>query len=105
MNIPFSYYFNSPIRIVLLLSIAGFFLEFKPSEPYLTKYLKYVKGFNNDQLDLDIYPIYTYAYFAFILPSGFLSEFIGYKSVVLVGILLREMTRLILLYSDSIYHF
>lgn len=87
-----------------MLSIAGFFLEFKPSEPFLTNYLIQNKGLTNDQVGKDVYPISVYSYFAFILPVGFLSEFIGYKNVVILGVVARELTRILLLWSEGLFN-
>lgn len=42
-------------RIVFWLTVAGFFLEFKPSEPFLTNYLIENKGLTNAQVDQDMY--------------------------------------------------
>jgi len=49
-----------------------------------------------------IYPLWTYAYFAFLLPVGMLSEGIGYKATVMIGMIARETTRAILIFESSL---
>ena len=45
--------------------LGDLFQELKPSEPYLTPYLIVDKGFANDEVANEIYPLWTYSYLVF----------------------------------------
>jgi solute carrier family 19 (thiamine transporter), member 2/3 len=89
-------------RFVLLLCISGFFLSLKPSEPFLTPFLTQDKGVTDQELNDDIYPVWTYSYFACLLPVGVLAELFGYRIMIVAGIVAREVTRVLLLYSNGL---
>jgi MFS family permease len=73
-----------------------------PSEAFLTKYLKDDKHLSDEQLDNYVWPADTYSTFVFLLPVGFLAEVWGYRSVIALGMLFRELTRMILLFADGL---
>ena len=110
---------------LFLLCAVGFFVNFQPSEPFLTQFL--LENKNLSEADLDTYvcnaepsvlclasilrfggvcryvwPVDTYGSFLFLLPVGLLAEKIGYLKVILLGVLAREATRMILLFADSV---
>ncbi|EER09538.1 conserved hypothetical protein [Perkinsus marinus ATCC 50983] len=80
-----------------------FFLAFKPSEPHLTTYLRETKGFTDDQINSQIYPWSTYACIPFLLIGGLLSEFIGYKFMLILGAMGRLTTRILLLFGTTVF--
>lgn len=51
------------LQISLILSVFGFFREFRPSEPFVTEFLTSEKWRNitEDQVNFEVYPIGTYA--------------------------------------------
>ena len=68
--------------VILPICLFGFFRAFKPSEPFLFRYLRQDLGFSDDQINNEIFPIWTYSY-ACLLPVAFLfTEFIGFKYVM-----------------------
>ena len=75
----------------------------QPSEPFLTRYLQEYKGISDRDLDDYVWPFDTYGSFLFLVPVGLLAEMIGYRKTIFVGLVLREMTRIILLYAPGIY--
>jgi len=79
----------------------GFFVDFKPSEPFLVPYLIDVKKFTNEQVEQDIFPVWTYSYFVSIVICGLVSEVLQYKPVLIVGSFARLATRLILIFGTS----
>jgi MFS family permease len=91
-----------PWGATLRLSLIAFLLNFLPSEPYLTKYLKDNKHLSDEQLDNDVWPADTYASFVFLLPAGLLAERYGYRKVILGSFLIRECTRAILVFGEGV---
>jgi len=86
----------------LRLALLGFLLNMKPSEPFLTDYLLNVKNFTDTELAVDVWPWSTFGAFIFLLPFGVLAELIGSRAVIFIGILCREVTRVMLIYSSSL---
>lgn len=80
----------------------GFFIDFKPSEPFLVPYLIDVKGFSNDTIEQKIFPIWTYAYFVSVVICGLISEALQYKPILVLGSFARVATRLILIFGSSL---
>jgi MFS family permease len=80
----------------------GFFVSCQPSEPYLTQYLRTDKNITEDQLDNTVWPYDTYGFFVFLLPAGILAELVGYRGVILLGLVCREATRVVLLYAQGV---
>eukprot|EP00808_Paulinella_micropora_P007839 g11506.t1 len=85
------------------LCLVGFLVNCQPSEPYLTSYLLEVKGLTEVQLDNQVWPWDTYSAFLFLLPAGLLAESLGYKTVVLIGLLARQATRIILIWGQGVF--
>ena len=86
----------------LRLCLMGFIVNFKPSEPFLTRYLLEVKGLSEHELATRVWPFSTWGAFAFMLPAGLLAESLGSRSVILCGLLFRESTRILLLYGEGV---
>jgi len=87
---------------VWTLCLVGFFVNCQPSEAYLTLYLKSVKQLTSEQLDNDVWPYDTYGSFAFLIPVGILAEMCGYRITIGIGLLCRELTRVLLLWSSGV---
>jgi thiamine transporter 2/3 len=79
-----------------------FLLEFKPSEPFIEPYLRYYKGFTKEQVNVDIFSVWTYSYLAFAFLFGPLTEMGTYRVVIIVGALARLSTRFLLLFGESV---
>ena len=78
-----------------------FLINCKPSEPFLALYLTRDKGLSEATLDVDVWPYATHGAFAFLLPLGAAAEVLGYRSVILLGLLCREATRALLLFGEG----
>ena len=87
--------------IVLLLCCVGFLFSFKPSEPYLTKYLIEVIGLSSTEVDEDVYPLWTYASVAFFPLVSLLLHFFDARVIVGVGLIGRLVTRGLLLFGRA----
>jgi hypothetical protein len=84
----------------------------QPSEPHLTSYLRHVKGFTDDQVNNDIYPVWTYAYFALMVVATAVLLLPGIRGVmfggtrlgwyILLGACGRVATRFLLLFGASL---
>mmetsp|Transcript_14078 Transcript_14078/g.12047 ORF Transcript_14078/g.12047 Transcript_14078/m.12047 type:complete len:102 (-) Transcript_14078:456-761(-) len=69
-----------------------FLLEFKVPEPHLPVYLNQVKGFTMDQINNEIFPVWTYSALVIIFASGFIAEFLGYRAVLILGGVRKQAT-------------
>ena len=79
----------------------------KPSEAFLSVYLMQPvaaggKGLTDTQLNEQVWPYDTYGAFALMLPAGILAEVLGYRAVILLGLLCREATRALLLFGEGV---
>ncbi len=88
--------------LALVLSMPGFFFNFQPSEPFLTRFLLESKNLTSSQLDLLVWPADVYASLAFQLPVGLCAEVVGYLPTIFVGLLFREATRVILIWGTGV---
>ena len=89
------------VRIALVCAVA-FFINCQPSEPYLTQYLQENKNLTEAQLDETVWPADLYASLAFMLPVGIAAEALGYVPIIFLGLLCREATRVVLIFSKSL---
>ena len=89
-------------RLLLSLSCVALFVNFQPSEPYLTKFLVDDKGLNSSDVETYVWPYDTYGSLIFMLPIGAACEVVGYWPVVLFGLLCRQATRVLLLYAHGL---
>lgn len=87
---------------IVSLCAVGFLVNCQPSEAYLTHYLEHVKQLTPEQLDNDVWPYDTYGSFAFLIPIGIVAEVWGYRVAIGAGLLCREATRLLLLFTSSV---
>ncbi|KAF4665545.1 hypothetical protein FOL46_003602 [Perkinsus olseni] len=79
-----------------------FLMAFKPADPHITTYLREIKGFTDKEINSEIYPWNTYACIPFLLISGCLSEFVGYKLSLILGALGRITMRALILFGTTV---
>ena len=89
--------------LLFKLCALGFFINFQPSESYLTSYLEDTKNFSDSEIDNDIWPYDTYGALISLLPIGICAEHFGFRKIIFFGLICRECTRLILLYGTEIW--
>eukprot|EP00897_Mesotaenium_endlicherianum_P008381 jgi/Mesen1/7571/ME000392S06835 len=89
---------------VCLISAYTFLLQFKPSEPHLVPYLIHVKGFSNDQVTLQIFPISVYVGVIATLAAAPLCDLLSYRTVIIIGSCVRVGTRVLLIWGTSLFH-
>lgn len=77
----------------------GFLKSFKPGDSFLTIYLNQDKQLPIDTIKQDIYSVFIYSLFAWILPVSLMAETIGYRTVIQVEAFAHLSTRLILLFG------
>ena len=97
---------DAPLHLspsVYLLCLIGFLFSFKPSEPFLTHFLHESKGLSSEQVDDEVYPVWSYAFLACILPVGLASAAFGVRRVVMVGFAARLATRALLLWGQGVF--
>ena len=93
--------------LLLRLTLVPLLVNCKPSEAFLSLYLTQPvaeggKGLTEAQLNEEVWPYDTYGAFALLLPAGYLAEVLGYRSVILLGLLCREATRALLLFGEGV---
>ena len=87
---------------VLRLASEGFFVNFQPSEPFLTWYILRHKGVSKHQLNGVVWPCDTYGALLFTLPMALYAERVGYRRALLIGMACREATRMLLLFARGV---
>ncbi|KAL7549057.1 hypothetical protein ACHAWF_012325 [Thalassiosira exigua] len=85
-----------------LLGAYGFFVEMKPSEPYLTPYLAVDKNFPKDVINNRIYPYWTYGELVAVFFVPFLAKFITPKRLLYLETLGFLATRALLIWGTSL---
>ncbi|KAL1525570.1 hypothetical protein AB1Y20_020424 [Prymnesium parvum] len=86
-----------PSRLLALISAFSALVAFKPSEPFLVSYMHCVKLIPSHDVIHQVFPVWTYAYLALLPCMSVLAELIGYRLVVLTGVLGRILTLAIIL--------
>ena len=79
--------FLSGRALALRFGVFSFLINAKPSEPFLTLYLKETKLLSDEQLATQVYPFSTVGAFVFLLPLATLAEVVGCRAVILLGLL------------------
>ena len=77
-------------------------ITFKPSEPFLYALLHCSKGLSSDEVTYSVYPFWTYAYLALLPSLSAVTEIVGCRTVVVLGVLGRLSTLLLLLTSSAL---
>eukprot|EP00049_Salpingoeca_infusionum_P018921 m.359311 g.359311 ORF g.359311 m.359311 type:complete len:541 (+) comp18529_c0_seq1:299-1921(+) len=87
---------------VAVAALTAFLVNCQPSEPYLTQYLEDVKNLTESQLDNVVWPADTYSTLVAVIPIALLAEAVGYATVIGLGLVCRESTRLLLLFGKGL---
>lgn len=91
------------IKATLLLCLYGFFKEMKPSEPFLTPYLKAPPiDLTEEQLDNEIYPVWTYSYLVTLFAVFLVTDLLRYKPVIITEGLAYLTTRFLLIWARGV---
>ncbi|ODM96232.1 Thiamine transporter 1 [Orchesella cincta] len=68
-----------------VLCAVGLFKEFVPSAPFLLEYAVEFRNFTSEEVTHEILPVTTYGYLASLLVLLFITDFLRYKPVILLG--------------------
>ena len=91
------------MKATVLICTYGFFKEMKPSEPFLTPYLKNPpKNLTERELDNEVYPVWTYSYLAALLVVFLITDVLRYKPVIIVEGLAYLTTRFLLIWASGV---
>lgn len=92
-------------KATLLLCLYGFFKEMKPSEPFLTPYLKspHYKNLSEEQVDNEVYPVSTYSYLVALFFVFLLTDFLRYKPVLIIEGFAYLATRVLLIWGTGVF--
>ena len=91
------------VKATFLLCLYGFFKEMKPSEPFLTPYLKAPPmNLTEEQLDNQIYPVWTYSYLVVLFMVFLVTDLLRYKPVIISEGLAYLMTRILLIWARGV---
>ncbi|XP_059187542.1 thiamine transporter 1 [Centropristis striata] len=86
-----------------LLCIYGFFSTVKPLEPFLIPYLTGPdKNLTTEQVNNQIFPVWTYTYLSVLLPVFLLTDWLRYKPVVVFQCVVLFITTGMLLWLKSV---
>ena len=90
--------------LTVLLCTYGFFKELKPSEAFLTPFLEKDKHFSSHLLSRQVYPYWTYSYLAFLFVFLPLTDYVGYKPMILLEAIGYIGTRCLLIWGSTLVH-
>ncbi|XP_002736901.1 thiamine transporter 2-like [Saccoglossus kowalevskii] len=93
---------ESWVLATVLLCLYGFFKEMRPSEPFLTPYLRNYKNLTAEEVDNEIYPIWTYSYLFALVFVFLLTDFLRYKPVIIVEVLTYLATWSLLIWGNGL---
>ena len=88
------------------LLLYGFFKEFKPSEAFLTPYLRSAtdgKNFTSDEVNDLIYPVWTYSYLVAAIFVFLFTDLIRYNPIIIIETLSYVATRILLIWGTSVF--
>uniref|UniRef100_A0A8C2U2T0 Solute carrier family 19 member 2 n=1 Tax=Coturnix japonica TaxID=93934 RepID=A0A8C2U2T0_COTJA len=80
----------------------GFFCSVRPSEPFLTRYLLEP---HKNLTETQIYPVWTYSYFALLVPVFLITDYVRYKPIILLQGISLIITWFLLLYAQGLRAF
>jgi len=70
-------------RVMAPFVLIGFVRAFKPSDPFLIRFLTRECGFAESFVNNVLYPLWTYAYLVFLLPINSLAKRVGFRNIVI----------------------
>nr|XP_019950784.1 PREDICTED: thiamine transporter 2 [Paralichthys olivaceus] len=86
-----------------LLCIYGFFSTVKPLEPFLISYMIGPdKNLTTEEVNNQIFPVWTYSYLAVLVPVFLLTDWLRYKPVVVFQCAMLFITTALLLWTKSV---
>ncbi|XP_070684974.1 thiamine transporter 1 [Pempheris klunzingeri] len=86
-----------------LLCVYGFFSTVKPMEPFLIPYLTGPdKNLTTEQVNNQIFPVWTYSYLCVLVPVFLLTDWLRYKPVVMLQGASLFITTSMLLWLESV---
>ncbi|XP_041850595.1 thiamine transporter 2 [Melanotaenia boesemani] len=86
-----------------LLCIYGFFSSVKPLEPFLIPYLTGPdKNLTTEQVNSQIFPVWTYSYLSVLVPVFLLTDWLRYKPVVVFQGVILFITTALLRWTGSV---
>ncbi|XP_071772476.1 thiamine transporter 2 [Centroberyx gerrardi] len=86
-----------------LLCIYGFFSTVKPLEPFLIPYLTGPdKNLTTEQVNNEIFPVWTYSYLSVLVPVFLLTDWLRYKPVVVFQCVNLFITTAMLLWMQGV---
>lgn len=92
------------IKPTIMLCSYGFFKDMKPSEAFLTPYLKGPhQNISSKALSDEVYPVSTYSYLIFLFLVLMTTEILRYKPLVVIEAMAYMATRIILIWGHGIF--
>uniref|UniRef100_A0A665W4Q3 Thiamine transporter 1-like n=1 Tax=Echeneis naucrates TaxID=173247 RepID=A0A665W4Q3_ECHNA len=86
-----------------LLCIYGFFSTVKPLEPFLIAFLTGPdKNLTTEQVNNQIFPVWTYSYLSVLVPVFLLTDWLRYKPVVIFQCIALFITTAMLLWTKTV---
>uniref|UniRef100_A0A3B3U8I3 Solute carrier family 19 member 3 n=1 Tax=Poecilia latipinna TaxID=48699 RepID=A0A3B3U8I3_9TELE len=86
-----------------LLCVYGFFSTVKPLEPFLIPFLTGPdKNLTTEQVNNQIFPVWTYSYLSVLVPVFLLTDWLRYKTVVVFQCVMLFITTALLRWTESV---
>ncbi|GAB6021309.1 hypothetical protein CHUAL_003924 [Chamberlinius hualienensis] len=88
---------------ITLLALYGIFSQIRPSESYLTQYLEGPwKNLTLEEINNEVYPVWTYSYVALLFVVLFITDFLRYKPVIVIEAVAYVVTWVLLLWAQGV---
>ncbi|XP_014245258.1 thiamine transporter 1-like isoform X2 [Cimex lectularius] len=92
------------MKISLILSVYGVIKEFRPSEPFVTKYLNNPPmNFTIDQINVDIYPVSIYSSMILLVVMFLITDMLRYKPIIIINSLASVTVYIMLIVCRSLF--
>jgi len=89
-------------RAVLPLALFGALRSFKPSDPFLVRFLTTERGFSEDFVNNNLYAVWTYAYIVFLGVVGLCTDKVGYRNAILLEGLAQAASFFLLFFARAL---
>ncbi|XP_069745379.1 thiamine transporter 1-like isoform X2 [Narcine bancroftii] len=86
----------------ILLCLVGFFVNVRPSEPFLTPYLLGPDKNLTEQQLKEVFPVWTYSYLLLLFPIFLATDYLRYKPLIIIQGAALIVTLFMLLYAQGL---
>ena len=94
--------FKRKIHPVPILLLYVFFRDFRPSEPFLTQYLRDEKNLTKTEVNNEIYPVWSYSQLPILLLVSSITDAVQFLPIIWIGAIGYMITWLLLVFGSTV---